>query len=369
MVSLHSPPRLLGLLALLAAGLVLHAGPGARAADFVRFDFEAETGGWICEQPGSQVGLTRDPEHVQVGTGALEWTYNPGEEDTRLSLPMPRLPRDAVALEFSVRVSEDACLQLQLYENGGARYVALLRVPAGAWKRVRLALADFTCGAGGDPNNALEPDQVGFLSLMDSTRFHVADAAALARRRLWLDDFTVGPGTPTPRRVTTQAGNRLQVLVDDFDAEHVGWEGAFGQELKLEREGDVTFLRAEYLQGHAVRRLTLTDHVDGRYGAGEAFLVVARSRRPALLRFELREWDGSFEGPRYEGLVELPASQAWQAVRLPVRNFRHVGEKRDPNGRLDLGQVWLLDITDAATADPPVPNRLEVDSIGVVLGA
>jgi hypothetical protein len=343
-----------------AASVGVFSARAVHADDPPLFDFEAGTEEWVCPQAGSSVVVTREAELVKSGQGALEWSYNGAGDDSTLQRPGPMLKAGANCVSFWIRASESTNIQLQLFEGNSGSYMLMMHLPARQWRRYEVALTDLVGGPAPDPNGQLDLEQVAFIQLFDTSRF--STPGGVGNRKLWLDGLTFTNGNVPQRRYTGQEGDRQQVYLDDFSGGSQGWESSLTAETEMRAEGERRYLHAKYTTG-----FSLTDHLDARYGAAETILITARANRAARLRVELREWDGTFNGPRYQAEVALPAGKEWQTVKIPIKEFKLLAESKDPNSRLDMPTVWLFDLQDAAPADPNLVGELDIDSIAAQL--
>ena len=334
------------------------------------FDFETDAQGWYSTQMGSVLATTRDATAVKVGQGSLDWFYNPAFE-AQLRRTEPNLKADGNTLEFWLRCSATASFQLNLSEQDGSSYRLIFRVPANAWRHYQIPLSDLTLGETTDENGQLDLNQVTFIQLMDSSRFS-ATPAELQARHLWLDGIRFSsPGGPL-RRATRTVDGKQELPFDDFETDVLAWGGRVSVDLQTARVDGRGVLRCRYPQPTGGKAgVGITDHIDLRYAGMKALKVVARASQPVKLAAVLREFDGGPEGPNYRAFVEIPEGREWSTVVVPLSAFQLApNSKKDANGKLDVGQVWLIHLGDYVQApDPqnPKPVELEIDSIAAVL--
>lgn len=342
------------------------AAPGVLAKDEPRFDFENDTQGWVSAQATAVVRTTQEPGSFKSGKAALEWSYDPSSQDALLIRQAPELKEGPTAVEFWIRSSANSSFQLFLSEGDGSRYHLMLRLNADEWTHVQALLSDLTLSSTQDENSQLDLDQVNTIAIMDSSRFSAGDQ--LAVRKLWLDGATFSTVTVPQRRLTRAVDGKQEVVFDDFDAEFVGWEAGGMQSLALKREEKRTWLQSRFQCGEAGKRpFGLGDHLDGRYSQMKAIRLVARADRPLRLWLQLREWDGTFEGPTYRAFVELPAGKEWQTRVVGIKEFQLLPGMTDPNNQLDVGTVWLFNVGEATQVDAAADATLEIDCIGAVI--
>jgi hypothetical protein len=356
-----------GLLAALGFAAALAGSRPARAADPPLFDFETGTQEWACPQQGASVGITQLAENVKVGQAALEWSYDPAPDSAVLLRRMPEIKAGASSLDFWIKCSADATLQLWLGESGGGRWHLCIRTDRDRWQHYRVNLSDLTSSWTQDSNKSLDLDQVNAMALYESSRF-AADPAALQPRKVWLDGVSFTNENTPQRRSTQTVGGKQELLFDDFEGEALGWEARTSTAVSLKKVDGRSVLRIGYDQGKgSTRPLGLTDHIDGRYSQMKALKLVARAPAAARLLLQFMEYNGSFDGPIYRASVEIPAGKEWRTLTVPVSDFKLLNANTDPNNKLDLDAVWLIFIQDGSEAEKAAPAELEIDSLAALL--
>lgn len=342
----------------------------ARAEEPPAFDFETDAEGWSSTQMGSVLATTREASSVKVGQGSLDWFYNPSFE-ALLRRFDPNLKAGGNTLEFWLRCSATASFQLNLSERDGSSYRMVFRVPANEWRHYQIPLSDLTLAETTDENGQLDLNQVTFIQLMDSSRFS-ATPAELQPRHVWLDGITFSsPGGPL-RRTTRTVDGKPEILFDDFETDVLAWGGRVSVDLQTARIDGRGVLRCRYPQPTGGKAgVGITDHIDLRYAGMKALKVVARASQPVRLAAVFREFDGGTEGPNYRAFVDIPEGKEWHTVVVPLAAFHLApNSKKDANGKLDMGQVWLIHLGDYVQApNPQNPKQveLEIDSIAAVL--
>jgi hypothetical protein len=351
---------------LVGLGATLLPGAGARAAEPPTFDFETDPQGWVGLGATSSLAVARDAANVKVGQGALEWSYDPRAGDARLTCRPVTVKDGANALEFWLKCEGTGSLELFLVERDGSIYFAQMRPVAGTWHRFRISLADFLQGENRDENGQLDPEQIREIFLQDLSRYQAREGE-LQPRKLWLDAVTFTPEVAPQRRGTRPVGAALEVLFDDFEDEALGWGGNFRTALSLVKADGRSVLRARYsTAADSQDRLLLTGRFDPRYTRMKSYRVVARATAPVRLSIQLREWDGTYEGPDYEAICEVPAGKEWTTREIPLSALKVTDRKADRNRKLDPETAWLLTIGDASQPAAG-PVELEIDSLGVIL--
>jgi hypothetical protein len=351
--------------AAVAAGLAVVALPTrpAAAADPPLFDFESDAQGWASPQVGSQVSITHAAADVKVGQGALEWSYDPTADEPLVGRQAPELKAGATTMEFWIRCSADANFQVFLGE-GAARYIMAFRTIPDHWYHCRANLGDLSVGSDKDPSGQLELDAVRYIILQDFSRYS-SEPGELRPRKVWLDGLTFSKEDAPQRRYTKSEAGKLEVFLDDFEADALPWESTTSSRVSVEKVDTRSVLRWRYQQGKAA--VSIGDHVDSRYGQAKAIKLVGRATRATRLAIEMREWDGDYEGPSYQAFVDIPAGTEWHTLSVPLSEFKVTPRKADGSGKLDMDLVWLFNITEATKVDAPTENVLELDSISAVL--
>jgi hypothetical protein len=344
--------------------------PGIRPAAAVEdpaFDFEADAQGWrMPDGAGGTLDVAHAEKDVKVGKGALQWSYS-GGGTPQIFRDGPALKAGANSVDFWIKSSVNGCYQLILIEGGGGFYHHMIRTTADTWQHQRIALTDFTLAYTKDANGQLDLNQVQRIMLMDTRSFYT-DAADVPQRTIWLDGLTFSGDVVPQRRATRTVDGKLEVLLDDFDGEGLGWEAGVGSKLELAKDGQRTLLRATY-DGRATSKdlFNLSDHLDPRYGQMQALKMVVRASHAVRLHLVLMEYDNSFEGPRYEAVMRVPAGKEWTPISVPISAFHALPGKEDANKHLDMPDVWLINITDVGSPDGAEKTELEIDSIAAVL--
>ena len=383
-----------------AALALLSLVPAVRAQDGAKIvkvdDFESELAGWTAVKiedgtgfgadADSKVAITRDPQQVKSGKGALVYSYELSPTTIRvLSIQRPKDFTGMKSLRFWVKCTCATAILVGLNETNGANYQASVYCPAGAWQEVVLNLDEFVLDdPAKDPNGKLDLDEIESFHIMDLGSFLVRMLADLkGPRLLWMDD--VAFSSQAAPQTTGVAKSGKVHLVDTFESPSIRWM-------------PVGFEIAE------TPRITLfdvpvaIDPVAGPDG-GKQSLKVTYTRQAAKLQGLLRNLekvdlkkatalelslktshDGTFmvsiqekDGSRYQKVVELKAADGWKKLSLPFATLELAQDSQDENGKLDADQIKEISLADITTvlgggAGAGVENLFHVDEVRFTLG-
>jgi len=332
------------------------------------YDFEKDTQGWFSRLRGAGLSVSRKSDSVKVGSGSLEWAYDPNLPNAMLARFQPRLPAQATSLDFWLRSSASGAFQLFMVESDGSVYHMHMRPSADVWHHFQVPLTDLVQGEREDSNGRLDLDQVTEIVIQDLSVHH-SGGKRLEGRKVWLDGFNLtNAEAPSRRQVRAIAGGGREILFDDFQLPTLTWAGNTNAKLTLANVDGRSVLRARYrTTTDSQSRFQITNHFDPRYARTKSVRVVARASRPTSLGVSLREFDGTFTGPEYVAICDLKGGREWQTVTLPISIFRTLKQPAAGGRGLDPARVWLMLVGDLSVSQEAVDTELEIDSISAQL--
>lgn len=317
-----------------------------------QFDFEeAElSGAWSANANEGTLRITRDPENVREGRGALEFSWEATEGRLAIVKVEPiafdERPR---SLRLSVKLSEGGPVMYGVREAGGAEYQGYLHSPGGVWHDVAVSLNELMLSETCEGEDArLNVREIVGITVADLSNISGEAGKSLGikqgRQQMWLDNVELSTRLAPSR---SSRGPADELIIDDF---------------ARPRALDDAVIRALAIGGP---RLSLTDgpggdnpsalrveyHRDGYPWAGFVAAVghldlTERSRiclnvradNAAPLQVVLEERDGS----KYVARHRLDPSKGWYTIKLPFEKFELDRQTTDENDRLDLDQLRVI---------------------------
>jgi len=371
-----------GILALCARGQ-----DGSRTV--VLDDFESDLAGWTAmkveEGVGfgpdgdSKVAITRDPQHVKSGKGALVYSYEIGSAAMRmLTIQRPKDLTGMKSLRFWVKCTSATAVMVGLNETGGANFQCAAYCPAGAWQEVALNLDELAVdNPAPGQKRTLDLDLVESFHLVDLGSFLVRMLPDIkGPRLLWLDDVCFSSqSVPQSTGFAKSEKGAPIYLVDNFESPVIRW-------------APVSFEVA------APPRVSLFDaplsvDADPAPGGGKQSLKMVYMRQPAKIQGMIRNLEkidlsratgvelslktsrnGTFMvniqekgGARYEYLVELKAGDGWKKLSLALTDFKLAQDSHDDNGKLDADQIKEISLADVSSVLPGAAAATGVENV------
>src|SRR5262245_20019251 len=160
-------------------GLIIWAAQPTRASLAAKQTFEASTEGWFAYGTGARVRVTRAPEDVKEGTGALELEYTvaPSQIGSAILLLADGALRDMRRLRFWIKTDDDTAAAVVLSERkpGVGDYSVWFWSPKQQWQFVELLPEDFAPNEGPadakDADGRLALDEVQAIGFIDVAQF------------------------------------------------------------------------------------------------------------------------------------------------------------------------------------------------------
>jgi len=355
---------------LLLLGCLLVASRAQPAAPTVfSFEDDAATTGWTASAPAAALSITREPQLVRHGKGALLCSYAaaPGAP---LSLARTDLDvAEAVSLSLSLKASSQFPLVLRLAEKDGSVYQLFVTCLPSVWCDVAVPLTDAQLEDGSaDENRRLDADQLTGLTLQSLANMpgEMADlfGTQTGSQTLVLDDLAFSTEA-VPSHSQAEAG---KVPVDGFDEATLYLLPVGGAELSrvpghTGAAPSAVGIRFAFIPAGARAWPGIVAPV-GHLNLADAKSLRLRVRSLGPLRFHVlvEEQDGS----RYETRAELPTGGEWLAKDLRLSDFRLDPTRQDENGVLDADQLRVVVIVADcfnALLDDTAHSQFAVDDI------
>jgi len=355
---------------LLFLGCLLAAPPAQPAAPAL-FDFEDDAAitGWTASAPAAALSITRDPQAIRHGKGALLCSYTaaPGAP---LSLARTDLDvAGAASVSLSLKASSQLPLVLRLAEQDGSVYQLFVTCLPEVWCDGAVPLTDAQLEDGSaDENDLLDADQL--------TGFTIQSLANMPGELADLFGTQTGPQTlvvdnlvfsneALPSRSQAEAG---KVLIDGFDEMALYLLPVGGAELSrvpghAGAAPSAVGIRFAFAPAGARAWPGIVVPV-GHLNLATAKSLRLRMKSLGPLRFHVlvEEQDGS----RYETRAELPTGGEWLAKDLRLSDFELDPTRQDENGILDPGQLRVVVIVADcfnALLDDTAHSQFAVDDI------
>ncbi len=351
----------------------------------VEFGFEADVEGWTAMDDMAILTVANEEDEVKVGLGALRWEFEPmaGKMPGIVAQTGPAPEGQSFSMWMKSTVS--CLLAIGLQEGGGARYVTASYCPADEWKHLEVALADFMLSDDTtDDNDALDPDQIAALIILDMAAMFLLEPGAEAAqlldmtpgpRTILIDDFRISPKTVARQRgIREMAGGEKEVTLQTFDtgaafliplrnttAESVAYEG---------REGGAVALRydltgAQFPLAGAVMPVQL-----GELAGFERVRIIISSELPVTLGIMIEEKENEAEGRDKSGfsaLRTLKGGGEWETIEIGAEEFKLNDDSSDENGVLDGRELSMIGVIDASAVAGGVKTPANVILIDEVV--
>lgn len=319
-------------------------------AEEVCYTFDASSEGWMSLDPEARVQQVMGTESVKAGAGALEFRY------TLRAGALPVVgtfglqpPQGFQGIDLWVRTSQDTTLALVVSEGDGSTYNFPFFVFAQRWTRVQARLEEFLLGDDQvDENQRLDAEQVGTLGLLD-VAFFLAQLGQQPlpqpQRTLWLDEVRLTDQelpSRCPQRILPD-GRAILWLGPSIEGP-LFWVPVIGQ-VRMQAEKGQPVLHWRYrVTPQQPLSLLLFPGPPSLQGA-RGFRLRVRCPHTTVLGLALEE-----RGTKgtYGAQIQVQGSPHWQEFTLPLEAFLPDPNKPDPDGKLDLAQVGVIFLADAA---------------------
>lgn len=166
----------------------------AWAQSLLHWTFDGGPDGWRVVFGPGQIRTTIAREHIRVGTGALECSYEIAPRTyfaVTKAVSIPDQPH--ITLSFWMKSMKTTHLGVFLTERDGSGYGYLLAVPVGQWKQVAINSKQFTLDRSNptnkDENGRLDVGQIAYITVADLTGLSAGQRSPAS---FYLDDFKVG---------------------------------------------------------------------------------------------------------------------------------------------------------------------------------
>lgn len=359
----------------IAAGLALGSTPALPAARSVvlRYDFAEDAAEWQTTFPGATLESLQNAQGLRPGIPALQFVYTPNATVSPAFFTVTeRSAAGARGVGFWIRSSAGAPVQFALGERDGSGYYYPIQCPVNEWTRVLIPLSDLSPDPGApatDPDRHFHPEQLRAIRFQEVSRYH-SEQAPTGLRRLYVVRMEYMTEQVLSRHQSRHFEAGPGVTLDTFDSEALGWEANNCVAAATARVEGRGVARLVYRQGATRLPRAILTHLDGtRLLAGlQSLRIVLRSQRDAQLQVRLMEYRPEYNSVTYEATMPVAAGRGWRPVYLRASDFHLAPGAADPHRRLDPSKVWLVQIGDAATTDPPAENVLELDEVAAVRG-
>jgi len=308
------------------------------------FEQDALAPDWSTTACDATLAITRAPENVRSGSGALELAWE--ATDGRLAIltvspvTIDSRPR---SLRLSVKLAEQSPVMYGVREADGSSYQGYLYTPGGAWHDLAIDLDELMLSEGSeDENGRLDVREISGITVADLSNLAGEAGKSLGvkhgRQQMWLDDVALSDEL-APHRSSRGPGD--EAIIDDFDRDPIRCLPIGGPALTLVAgpdEDDTSALRVRYDRDHyrwvgfvaAVGYLDLNERVN--------VCLRLRSEQRAPLQVVLEERDGS----KYVARHRLDPARGWYVLRLPFERFKPDRHTSDENEQLDLDQLRVI---------------------------
>jgi hypothetical protein len=371
------PMRSLG--ACLAAAVLVSAACWG-ATTIVGWDFEEGMGPWMSPDPQTKLSLAVGPNEANSGSSALYIKYprarTPEEVQQRqmpgaLMLPLPTPPAPApTCLEFAVRTTLLTPLMVVASEQSGQEYSRPVMIAPGAYRHVKIYLAEFQPGDNAKPPiRPLDGGQIQSIGLLDGSGFQLVEATtsaaqpgpvhlprpALGDNEIWLDDVKLtDERPPDPLPPLIDAAGEAPRLIAIMDA-----DGTLGHE-PTGLGGKPCWVLSYRV---ALKEMTVlwvgapAKAMIGTTGLHVSISVTA----PTLMVLSVKERDNA----EYTVPLQLKPGQPLDRV-VPWSEFKLGDGQNDPDGKLDLDQIKELVLLDGSATLPNAQTHANELRLGVV---
>jgi hypothetical protein len=321
--------------------LMLAGSPAANAQALVQFGFEddADVAAWRSYSTSARLSIARDAANVREGDGALQFSYEPGQDGYFIIETDALDVAGAQSLSFCVKCSERTPLLVGMGEEDGSSYDAFLQCPASDWLDVRLSLSDLQLRQDSeDENAALDADQIRSLLFFDLSNLPGEVGRALGWKEgaqfMWLDNVVISDEA-VPSRSRVEGGGR--VTVEDFETGLVFGLAVGRADGVVVPEGNGHGLGIRYGAGAEQWQGVVlgVGHVD-LTGLQSVSLRAKATHRTRWVTV-LEERDGS----KYQAVLELQPGD-WEEHVLPASDFVLDAETIDENDVLDADQLRVM---------------------------
>jgi hypothetical protein len=362
--------------ALIAIALALMVACGSADEPVApRFDFEQGEllAGWNTTACAASLRITREPENVREGAGALELAWEATEGRLAIvsmsGISLDERPR---SLRLSLKLGEGGPVMYGVQEADGSSYQGYLYTPGGVWHDVAVDLDELMLSEGSeDETGRLDVHEINAIMVADLSNIkgEAGDSLGIkqGRQMMYLDNVELSSQL-APHR--SSRGPNDGIMIDDFvrrraretviHALPIG-----GPRLSLvdgPGEDDESALRVEYASdGYrwvgfvaAVGYLDLTER--------SRVCMSLRAEQAAPMQVVLEERDGS----KYVARHRLEAERGWYELRLPFDRFKLDPQTRDENETLNLEQLRvIIPVVDTRKAETEDGGVWEVSRIWV----
>lgn len=323
----------------------------------VNHTFKEGVEGWIGIGDTAKLSVSHDAGIALPSEGALKYDYSVAKGSFNaldLHTPLDSWTKGK-SFKFRVRSDSNTLLAIELHEQDGGHYAAIVQVPKDKWQTVELSTSDFILSQNAndpkDPDGKLDMDRVTDFVVSDVAQFLVTiDNAALSSlfdikqgaHTFYFDSFTISPDSIPGS--TTSSGD--SVSLDTLVHPQLSWIVLAGMKVSktsakpLEGLG----LQADYHQtpnkpallNRALQSWVLT--------GSKVLTFDIASIQPATIIVQLEQYDGG----KYNMTVEIPGGSTLQHKKLLLDGFARGDDSTDKDTKLHLALVKSIAFIDVS---------------------
>ncbi len=365
------------------AATVLVSAAGWGATTIVGWDFEEGMGRWASPDPQTKLSLAVGPNEANSGSSALYVKYprarTPEEVQQRqapgaVMVPLPAAPAPApTCLEFAVRTTLLTPLMVVINEQGGQEYTRPLTIAPGAYRHVKIYLAEFQPGENARPPiRPLDGGQIQGIGILDGSGFLLVEATrsaaqpgpahlplpGLGDNETWLDDIRLtDERPPDPLPPIIDAAGEAPGFIAIMDA-----EGKLGHE-PTGLGGKPCWVISYRVAAKEITALFSGAPAGAMIGTRGLHVLVSVTA-PTVMVISVKERDNA----EYTAPMQLQSGQVLDRV-VPWSEFKLGDGQNDPDGKLDLDQIKGLVLLDGSATLPnaqPHANELRLGLVEAV---
>ncbi len=329
-------------------------------------DFEEDTTRFFTLDRQAEREVTQEGFTAHGGTGWLQIKYmqraaTAGPQQQELPGSIVLMLRDALpelrSISFAISSKLPTEITVAVIEGLiGSRYTKQIWCQGGKWQEFTLPLDGFVLDRTGPPDSdgKLTPDRVRTIAIADASSFTRAAAerspvyyvSSAQEQVLRIDDFkllsTAPPEKPAAEGVVVITGYESPADCSVF----LG-----GKDISVtpvDGEGDSRALRIDYTVPADTMMRAMHPVSMNQLAGVTAIRLRLKSNHDLMIGVVVDEMrgDGADDTTTYQAIVNVPESETWQTVSIPLSQFKPIPGSPDPNGRLDaelIGAVSLLD--------------------------